>query len=367
MVCLAQTDEQRLLADNLHRLLGEDYEFKARQPQSPGTPPGKSLWSALAELGVLGAAFDEPHGGFAGDARSIAVVMEELGTALALEPFMETAVISGRLLQHCVDEGAREAINAIIGGQSVVVLAHSSADSTATSVTAADVGNAVTLSGTVRCVRFAHSADHFLVPAIHGAESVRIYMIPRSTPDLTVDTYRLIDGSNGADLHLRSVTAPHTSWLQFALDSRTALDDALEWGVLANVSETLGIIQALNKATFSYLMTRRQFGSPIGSFQALQHRAADMHIAAEETLAMADAAIESFAAGWGPARSAVVSAAKVVADTASRRIGSEAIQLHGGMGVSDELNVSHYARRLIAIRHALSTADVHRLKFRSRP
>jgi alkylation response protein AidB-like acyl-CoA dehydrogenase len=132
------------------------------------------------------------------------------------------------------------------------------------------------------------------------------------------------------------------------------------------VAETLGIIEALNRATFSYLMTRKQFGTTIGSFQALQHRAADMYMAAQETLAVLDAAVESFAAGASQARSALVSAAKVVADGAGARIASGAIQLHGGMGVSDELIVSHYARRLIAIRSCLGSADSHRLRFRRR-
>jgi alkylation response protein AidB-like acyl-CoA dehydrogenase len=143
------------------------------------------------------------------------------------------------------------------------------------------------------------------------------------------------------------------------------LHDALEWGLFGLAAETAGIVGALNHATFSYLNTRKQFGVPLSSFQALQHRAADMHIAAEEIAAAVDSAIESLAAPAGVIRSAVLSATKVVADLAGHRIGHEAVQMHGAMGVSDELNISHYARRLAAIRAELGGAEIHRQRFRS--
>ena len=154
-----------------------------------------------------------------------------------------------------------------------------------------------------------------------------------------------------------------TCRLEFARPAQTILHDALEWGLLGLAAETLGIAEALNGITFRYLNTRKQFGTALAGFQALQHRCADMHIAAEELSAVLELALAAMAQPPSAQRSALVSAAKSAADAAGRRIGHEAIQLHGGMGVSDELNVSHYARRLVAIRAELGSAELHRLRF----
>lgn len=361
----AQTDEQRLIAENLARLLTEIQPFEPRARRSPPPETNNTLWSALADIGIIGAAFAESHGGFAGDARTIAVVMAELGSALALCPYLECAVVAGRILHHCPDQPATSTVvEAIVGGKHVDVLAHSPADTPSSPPTVHTIqrGGETLLSGRVLCVRYATAAHAFLVPAISEDGTTYVFRVARNSPGLELHDYRLIDGSRAADLDFHAVTvgAP----LPLAIDPRRALVDALEWGVLASVAETVGIVSALNSATFAYLTTRKQFGTVIGSFQALQHRAADMHIAAEEALAMADATIDAFAPEFCANRSALVSAAKAVADGAARRIGAEAVQLHGGMGVSDDLIVSHYARRLLAIRYTYGSAEAHQLRFR---
>jgi alkylation response protein AidB-like acyl-CoA dehydrogenase len=363
----ARTDEQQMLAETLARLLSEEHGFEARRRQQPGCGQHPA-WPALVEIGVIGAAFDESHGGFAGDARTVAVVMAELGAALVFEPFMEAAVVAGRIFQHWADDSARRAaIEALINGTRTVVVAHSptgNADARA-SVRALQADHRTALTGNITCVRHAPLAGGFLIPAIAADGSTEIYQVPRECPGLVLETYRLIDGAIAADLHLRNVTIQATARMRFDMSAQAVIDDALEWGILASVAETASILQALNHATFSYLMTRKQFGVPLGTFQALQHRASDMYMAAEETLAVVDEAVDSFSSGPAHARSALVSAAKVVADTAARRIGDGAVQMHGGMGVSDELIVSHYARRLIALRCGLGGADAHRLRFGS--
>jgi alkylation response protein AidB-like acyl-CoA dehydrogenase len=291
--------------------------------------------------------------------------MAELGSALALGPYLECAVVAGWILQHCPDHTATRAeIEAIVGGKHIDVLAYCPADapSSPPTVHTNQRSGETLLSGRVLCVRYATAAHAFLVPAISEDGNTCVFRVARNSPGLKLHDYRLIDGSRAADLAFQAVTvgAP----LPLAIDARRAVVDALEWGVLASVAETVGIVSALNSATFAYLMTRKQFGTVIGSFQALQHRAADMHIAAEEALAMADATIDAFASEFGANRSALVSAAKAVADAAARRIGAEAVQLHGGMGVSDDLIVSHYARRLLAIRYTYGSAEAHQLRFR---
>jgi alkylation response protein AidB-like acyl-CoA dehydrogenase len=360
----ARTDEQRLLSENLARLLAQTNAFEQRRRHPDRRADGSALWSALADLGIIGAAFEESRGGFGGDARTIAVVMAELGVGLALAPYLECAIVAGRILQQCTDEAtSRAALDTIIGGRSIYLLAHAVHDpSTFAAVSVTQRGAGLVLCGSVQCVRHAALAEAFLVPAIAQDGATHIYQVFANSPGLVLESYRLIDGGRAADLHFRETTIAANARLPLA-DPRAVLQDAFEWGVLASVAEASGILGALNSATFSYLMTRKQFGVVIGSFQALQHRAADMHIAAEETLAIADAAIESFAGESTPARSVLVSAAKTIADGAARRIGAEAVQLHGAMGVSDELIVSHYARRLVAIRHTLGSTDAHRLRF----
>lgn len=363
----ALTDEQRLLAENLGRLLSATHSWERRRPAPTGpSADHRPLWAVLADLGLIGAGFEERHGGFAGDARTVAVVMGGLGLGLALVPYLECAVVAGRILQASPDDAfAHESIEAITRGEEIHLLAYSPAATlvAGTTVSAARRRAGIVLNGRVSAIRYALGAQIFLVPAAGADGSLGIFRVPRATTGLELESYRLIDGSYAADLTLQEVVLGEEAMLPLAADTETVLADALEWGVMASVAETVGILSALNAATFSYLMTRKQFGAAIGTFQALQHRAADMHIAAEEAEALADAAIESFTAAPSADRSAMVSAAKVVTDRAARRIGAESVQLHGGMGVSDELIVSHYARRLIAIRHAFGGADAHRLRF----
>ncbi len=363
----AATEEQGLLAESLSRLLAEANEFEARRRRLRAEPPDRmALWPQLAEMGVLGAAFDEAHGGFAGDARTIAAVMAELGVALAVEPFLASAVIAGRILQRWTQPAAAELIETLIAGESVCVLAHDAGGDpfAAPGVTGIASSEGVVLTGTLRCVLHADVASSFLVTAIINGATAIVHL-PRETAGVSIELYRLIDSAGAGDLQLNGVHLPPEARLTFDAPAADVLHEALEWGLLGLAAETAGIAAALNKATFSYLGTRKQFGVAIGSFQALQHRAADMYIAAEEILASVDSAIEALDAPGSAGRSAAVSAAKVVADSGGRRIGHDAVQLHGGMGVSDELNVSHYARRLAAIRAELGSADIHRLRFGS--
>jgi alkylation response protein AidB-like acyl-CoA dehydrogenase len=360
----ATNDDQRQLADSLQRFLADANRFEVLRTRLSASPPERlALWPRLAEMGVIGAAFDEAHGGFAGDARTIAIVMNLLGRSLVVDPYLSCAVVCGRILQRCVSPSAAAWTDAVIAGREIFSLAHSAgADPFACpSVAAWELGGQVSLSGGAACVRNADVAGRFLVTAVRDGHT-QIFCVPAAAQGLSVQTYRLIDGSGAGDLRFDGVTVAADAQLIFDADARGVLTEALEWGIVGLVAATAGIVDALNKATFEYLVTRKQFGAAIGTNQALQHRAADMHVAGEEISAAVDAAIESMTASPSAGRSAAVSAAKIMADTAARRVGHEAIQLHGGMGVSDELNVSHYARRLAAMRAELGSADVHRLR-----
>jgi len=375
----AITEEQQQLAESLQRLLDGANDFESRRKRLRQTPPDRlALWPQFAELGVIAAAFDEAHGGFAGDARTVALVLSALGQSLAVEPYLSCAVIAGHILQNSSAPLAGQLIEELVAGQVICVLAHDAGSdpfaAPGVAYTAGEAGGI--LNGKMHCVRHADVAAGFLVTASRGgmtasdagvtasqAGEISIHWVPRDTAGLVVDTYRLIDGAGGGDLALRSVRVPESATLRFDRGATQVLHEALERGMLGLAAETAGIVGALNRATFAYLSNRKQFGVPLASFQALQHRTADMFIAAEEIAAAVNYAIDALETSPRAVRSAATCAAKVVADSGGRRVGHEAVQLHGGMGVSDELNISHYARRLAAIRTELGSADTHRLRF----
>jgi alkylation response protein AidB-like acyl-CoA dehydrogenase len=366
----ARTEEHELLAENFRRLLHGSNEFSSRRERLARSAPNRlALWPAFTDQGVLGAAFDEVSGGFAGDPRTIAVVMAEIGVGLAVEPFLAAAVMTGRILVHWTNDAARQAtIDSIIAGRRICIIAHSTFDDpfAGPCVHATASGGSILLSGFVPAVRHAEVANEFLVPAWSPDRTIEFFRVERQQGGLAVESYRLIDAAGAADLRFDNVRLPVSSRMQFDTSARDAFDEALEWGILGLAAESAGIVGALNAATFSYLMARKQFGAVLGSFQALQHRAADMWIAAEEIIAIVDLAIDSMTSTTRSMRESVISAAKVVADQRGRHVGNEAVQLHGGMGVSDELVVSHYFRRLATIRGELGSADAHRLRFRSK-
>lgn len=347
----AVTEEQHLLADTLRRLL--------RQP---------AAWERLAEQGVLATAFGEAWGGIAGDARTIAVTMAQLGAALDLSPYLATAVIAGRILQHWADESsARSAIEAIIQGTEIFVLAQEATGhpDVQPRCTASLRGDEWLVSGFIPAVRHAPSAHTFLVPFASADGSTRIMRLPRDQPGLTLDAYRSIDGAAGAGIRIIEASVPESAVMTLDAPANEVLEEAIGWGIFGLAAETAGIVCALNAATFDYLKSRKQFGAPIGDFQALRHRAADMWVKAEELLALIELGIVSMGSPAGAARGSLTAATGAVADCAGRRIGNESVQMHGGMGVSDELNVSHYFRRLAAIRAALGSEDAYRLCFRA--
>ena len=363
----AVTEEQHQLRESLQRMLAAANDFDSRRKRLRAAAPDRmALWPQFAELGVIAAAFDEAHNGFAGDPRTVAVVLAALGESLAVEPYLANAVIAGRILQRSSSTLAGRLIEESITGRHCCVLAHDAGTdpfaAPAVKLTRTNAG--AVLNGTLCCVRHADVAGSFLVAAAADGV-VSILHVPRDTAGLSLHAFRLIDGAGAGELDLRSVVLPPESCLAFDGDAGAVLHDALEWGLLGLAAEAAGIVGALNRATFAYLGNRKQFGVPLVTFQALQHRAADMFVAAEEISAAVNYAIEALATAPGAARSAAICAAKVIADDGGRRVGHEAIQLHGGMGVSDELNVSHYARRLTAIRAELGSADAHRLRFAS--
>ena len=346
----ARTETQVMLGDMLGKLLDTQNEWEARRHRLAGEAPDRmKLWSVLAEQGILGAAFPEAEGGFGGTMRDLAVVMEEVGRRLVVEPVLATA-ICGRILQA---GGKSDEIAAIVAGERSFAFAHSEGfDPFALPATVASADHR--LNGRKVAVRHGDVAGALIVSAtFEGA--ARCFLVESDANGIERDSYRLIDGSSAA-------TITFTDTPSQLIAGSDALNNALVWGLTGLATEVTGITAALNEATFAYLRTRKQFGVTLSTFQALQHRTADMFAAAEEVRNLCGRAIDAIDTGAGGA-GALASAAKALADACGKRIGHEAVQLHGGMGVSDELHISHHMRRLAAIRAELGSADLHRARF----
>ncbi len=336
----AADETQTMLGDMLARLLDERNAFDVRRQRLMTEPPERmALWPDLAEQGVLGAAFGEEQGGFGGTMRDLAVVMAQLGRSLAVEPVLATS-LGGRLLTGDVP--------AIVAGSRVLALAHDEGhDPWALSATSAEGGR---LNGHKPVVRHADLAQALVVSAADGC-----YLVEAGADGLEIVPFRLIDGSSAASVTFQGTPARK-------IGDASACAELVARACIGLAAEACGIVDALNAATFAYLRTRQQFGVPLASFQALQHRAADMFAAGEELRVLTDRAIAALDAA-APNAHALAAAAKALADDAGKRVGHAAVQLHGGMGVSDELDISHYLRRLAAIRAEFGGADAHRARF----
>lgn len=346
----ATTDTQTMLGDMLGRLLDAENDFETRRHRLSGDDPDRlALWPILAEQGILGAAFPESVGGFGGTTRDLAVVMQEVGRTLLVEPVLATAMC-GRVLQAAGEVGE---IERIIAGERIYAFAHEEGfDPFALPMVEADGHGR--LNGRKIVVRHGDLADAMIVTAQSGGTAA-CFLVEADAPGIDREAFKLMDGSSAATISFTDTPGRRIA-------GPDVLNDALQWGLIGLAAEIYGIVAALNEASFSYLRTRKQFGVTLSSFQALQHRAADMFAAAEEIRALCNRAIAS----QGADRAALSSAAKALGDDNGRRIGHDAVQLHGGMGVSDELHVSHHMRRLAAIRAELGSADIHRARFAAR-
>lgn len=347
----ARTETQQMFGDMLGRLLDVENDFEKRRHRlSAANADRLALWPAFAEQGILGATLPEEAGGFGGTMRDLSVIMEEVGRKLVVEPVLASA-LCGAILH-----AAGEDVSSLIAGETIVALAHEEGyDPFGPRETKAVAeGEGYRLTGRKLVVRHADLAHRFIVSAAFEGTS-DLYLVDRDAEGVVLDSCRMIDAASAATIELTNVPARR-------LGGDALISAALERGLVALAAEAVGIITALNSATFAYLGTRKQFGVPLASFQALQHRAADMYAAAEEARALTERAIDAIDSGAGD-RSALASAAKALVDDAARKVGHEAVQMHGGMGVSDELDVSHYLRRLAAIRAELGSADLHRARF----
>jgi alkylation response protein AidB-like acyl-CoA dehydrogenase len=362
------TEERRMLADSLNRFIAEQYSFETRN-KIVGTAQGYSseIWQQFAELGVIGALFREDDGGFGGSGFDIAVVFEALGRGLVVEPLLGSAVLAGEAIAAAGNATQKALLAGIIDGSTIASFAHDEPGShyepARVQARAERSGDGWVLNGAKSVVLHGEQAGLFVVSArtagaVDDEAGISLFLVPKDTPGLAVQGSPAIDGGRVAEPAFNDVRLDASALLGQEGQGIATIERALGRGVLALCAEALGAMEAAKAATLEYLRTRKQFGTVIGSFQALQHRMADLLLEIEQ----ARSAVINAAAALDAdrlTRERALSAAKMSIGRIGALVAEECIQLHGGIGMTWELPLAHYAKRLVMIDHQLGDEDHH--------
>ena len=367
------TEEQELLRGSLQRLLRDRYDFDARR-KIVATDEGWSRkhWSAFAELGLCAAPFQESSGGLGGGPLATMIVMREFGRNLVVEPFLETVVLAGGLIEDVGSQAQHDAfLPQIMAGESIWTLAwaegRSRYDFNNVATTARRQGEVYVLNGTKATVIGAPWADKLIVSARTSGEprdrsGVSLFVVDRQSANLHLQSFKTIDGRRAAEITLMNVQVPASQLLGTEGEGVAALEACRDRAIAALCAEAVGAMSELNSVTLEYAKTRKQFGVALGTFQVLQHRMVDMFIALEEAISLTQHLNLSLATGE-PHGSKLASGAKSKVGYAARFIAEQAIQLHGGMGMSDELNVGHYFKRIASINVQFGDPTYHLMRY----
>jgi alkylation response protein AidB-like acyl-CoA dehydrogenase len=359
-VDLDLTDEQRLLAETVSNLLEKKYDANTRLGLlSSDDGWSRDMWRQYAELGLLGLPFDEQYGGAGMGVAELSVVMECFGRALVLEPFLSTVVLGGGLVAAAGSPEQRaEILPGVTQGETLLAFASAEPGSrwslTSIATAAQPVGDTWTVSGQKSAVLGGDSADRFVLTARTPDGEVGLFLVDGSDPAVRRDSYPMQDGLRGADVLFTRAPA---AVLGDAPDALAAVESVLDLATAALCAEAVGAMERMLWLTVDYLKTRVQFGQPIAVFQTLQHRAADMYVALEQARSMAVVARLALGSDDLAQRRKMVRAAKLQIDLAARHVAQEAVQLHGGIGMTMEYPVGHYLKRTTAISKTIADVD----------
>lgn len=356
--------EQELLSDGLGKFLSTRYDLeKSRSAAKTGAGWQPEIWRAFAdELGILGATLPEEVGGIGGGPVELMVISEALGHALVVEPYVDTVVVAGGLLERAGGELATSLLENIAAGTAIVALAAGESESGERwqdiTTTAERDGDGWILNGRKTVAMSAPLATHLLATA-NTAAGLSLFVVDRDAVDgLTLTAYRTVDDRRAADVVLDGVRLPADALLGEDGNAWPSLEQARDEGAAAICAEAVGCMRKVLADTVEYCKQRQQFGVPIGSFQALQHRMVDMHIELEQSVAAVLLAVLHLE-DEPAVRARSVSAAKATVGRAARFVGQQAVQLHGGMGITEELAIGHYFKRLTAMQYEFGTTDHH--------
>lgn len=364
----SHTEERRMLAETVRRVLADSYPIDERHRATAG-PEGfsRKRWAEFAELGLIGALFREADGGFGGEGHDIAVLFEALGEGLVVEPFLAT-LIAGSLIAESGSKDQRALLEPVIGGESLFAFAHSEPDSrydlsrVSTSAAQQASGGWI-LNGRKSVVLNGDAADRLVVSARTGGAiddeaGIGLFLVDANSAGLDVRGYPTVDGLHAAEIDMTDVRVGADALLGSENGAYPAIEAAVGRGLLALSSEALGAMERAKDMTVDYFKTRTQFGKPIGSFQALQHRMVDLLIEIEQMRSSVINAADRLN-GDRVTREWALSAAKNLAGRAGRKVAEEVIQMSGGIAMTWDYAVPHYAKRIVMIDHQLGDADHH--------
>ena len=362
------TEDQRLLKDSVDRLVADQYQFEQRKKYMR-EPAGYSsaMWDAITEMGLLGLPFAETLGGFGGGGVETAIVMDAFGRGLVLEPYFATVILGGGLLRRAASESVLGGLAPkVASGKLKLAFAHVERHSrynlADVTTTARKDGSGYILDGAKSVVIHGDSADRiFLTARLSGdrraANGIGLFLIDPGTPGVTRRGYPTQDGQRAAELTLTNVRVTADDLLND--NALPMIEHVIDEAIAAVCAEAVGAMQSMQDLTLEYLKTRKQFGRPIGSFQVLQHRSVDMLVAVEQARSMALFAAVMAAEENPVERRKAIAAAKVQIGRSARHVGQEAVQLHGGIGMTNEYAVGHYFKRVTIIDQLYGDADTH--------
>lgn len=366
------TEDRRMLADSLNRFLSEKNSIERRHISAEGHfGYSKEVYAGLAELGTIGALFPEDAGGFGGTGFDVSVVFECLGRNLGVEPLLGALVVGQALIAAGTD-AQRVQLEGIVAGSTVAALAHDEPGShyelTHVVMTATQTTNGWVLNGAKAVVPMGDSADLLLVSArtsghAQDADGISLFLVPGAAAGLAKRGNGRIDGGRTAELTFANVAVGADALLGTEGQGLAVLERISGYALLALAAESLGAMDVAKDQTLEYLRTRKQFGVPIGSFQALQHRMADLLLEVEQARSAVINAAAAIDDTDRITREKALSAAKVSVGRIGTLVAEESIQMHGGIGMTWELPLSHYAKRLVMIDHQFGDEDHHLARF----
>lgn len=364
------TEEQTQLADLIARFVSKDYDFETRR-ENIATKGGfdQGAWTALAEMGIFAMTIPEEYDGLGGNAVDTLVIMQELGKGIVTEPYLATVVLGAGLIAAAGNTEQKAAILPnVAAGEMKLAFAHSEGKAryklSYVETTASSVGEGYLLNGAKAVVLGAEQADKLIVSArtsgnAGDTDGISLFIVDAAAEGLAVQGYVNYDGQPAAEVTLKNVAVNETALLGGEGQAFAAIEQITQVAIAAVCAEAVGIMDTLIKLTTEYLGTRKQFNLPLGANQALQHRLADMAMHGEQGRSMALLATDAIVNAEPAERARLIAAAKSRVGEAATYVGQQAVQLHGGIGVTDELNVSHYFKRLTLINTAFGDADHH--------
>jgi alkylation response protein AidB-like acyl-CoA dehydrogenase len=369
------TEEQRLLKESLERFRQQGYAFEKRKAMLAKLgAPDDPVWMQFAELGWLAAILPEDCGGLGGSSGDLALLMEQFGRGLVTSPFVPTVVLGATALRLAGSEAQKSILGAVAEGRTKLALAYleppAQPDPIIVATRAQRDGDGFVITGGKLAVLYGNIADHLIVSArtsgdVADRHGIALFLVPTQSPGLTIHAYRTHDDGWAADLQFNGVRVSADSLIGAPDAGLAVLEAALDAGAAALCAEAVGAMWTLHDLTLDYIKVRKQFGAAIGSFQAIQHRMVNMYMKCQLAQSMALTGIAALDSGDPLTRSRAVSAAKVQVGRAARHVGEEAIQLHGGIAMTDEYAAGHYFKRLTMIRLTFGDEEYHLRRYRS--